>query len=159
MAVAGGDGRLDADLVADGAAEAAAGERELGHGSSVENVRVTAARILAEIRKICLGLPEVTERLSHGAPTFFVRGKRPFAMVLRNHHGDGRFAIWCAAPDGLQAMLVEADADRFFVPPYVGHRGWLGVRLDRGFDQDEVAGILEDAYAEIAPPKLVEARA
>ena len=78
-------------------------------------------------------------------------------MVLRNHHGDGRFAIWCAAPDGLQAMLVEADADRFFVPPYVGHRGWLGVRLDRGFDQDEVAGILEDAYAEIAPPKLVEA--
>src|SRR5581483_440413 len=88
-------------------------------------------------------------------PTFFVRGKRAFLMVLRNHHGDGRFAIWCAAPPGLQAMLVEADPERFFVPPYVGHRGWLGMRLDRALDWDELAGIVEDAYAEVAPPKLV----
>ena len=53
--------------------------------------------------------------------------------------------------------LVEADPDRFYIPPYVGHRGWIGVRLDRGFDRDEIAAILEDAYAEVAPPKLVEA--
>jgi hypothetical protein len=112
---------------------------------------------LARIREICLGLPETTERLSHGAPTFFVRGKRAFVMVLSNHHGDGRFAIWCAAPDGMQTLLVEADPERFFVPPYVGHRGWLGVRLDRGLDWGELAGIVEDAYAEVAPPKLVEA--
>lgn len=112
---------------------------------------------LTRIRKICLGLPETSERLSHGAPTFFVRGKRAFTMVLSNHHGDGRFAIWCAAPDGMQTLLVEADPERFFVPPYVGHRGWLGVRLDRGLDWGEVAGIVEDAYAEVAPPKLVEA--
>ena len=112
---------------------------------------------LGRIRSICLALPETTERPSHGAPTFFVRGKRPFVMVLTNHHGDGRFAIWCAAPEGLQAMLVEADPERFFVPPYVGHRGWLGVRLDRGLDWDELTGIAEDAYAEVAPPKLVEA--
>ena len=114
-------------------------------------------RILERLRAICFGLPETTERLSHGAPTFFVRDKRPFVMVLTNHHGDGRFAIWCAAPTGLQQMLVEADPERFFVPPYVGHRGWLGVRLDRGLDWDELTGIVEDAFAEVAPPKLVEA--
>ena len=102
-------------------------------------------------------MPETSERLSHGAPTFFVRGKRAFLMVLTNHHGDGRFAVWCAAPAGLQAMLVDGDPERFFVPPYVGHRGWLGVRLDRGLNWDEIAGIAEDAYAEVAPPKLVEA--
>jgi hypothetical protein len=112
---------------------------------------------LTKIREICLGLPETSERLSHGAPTFFVRGKRAFTMVLSNHHGDGRFAIWCAAPDGMQMLLVETDPERFFVPPYVGHRGWLGVRLDRGLDWGELAGIVEDAYAEVAPPKLVEA--
>jgi hypothetical protein len=114
---------------------------------------------LERIRGICLALPETSERLSHGAPTFFVRGKRAFVMVLTNHHGDGRFAIWCAAPEGLQRMLVEADDARFFVPPYVGHRGWLGVRLDRGLDWDELTGIVEDAFAEVAPPKLVEAAA
>jgi hypothetical protein len=113
-------------------------------------------RVLKRLRTICLALPETSERLSHGAPTFFVRGKRAFLMVMTDHHGDGRFAIWCAAPDGLQKMLVEADPDRFFVPPYVGHRGWLGARLDRGLDWDELAGIAEDAYAEAAPAKLVE---
>ena len=113
-------------------------------------------RTLERIRRICLALPEVSERLSHGAPTFFVRGKRAFVMVLTNHHGDGRFAIWCAAPDGLQAMLVGADPERFFVPPYVGHRGWLGVRLDRGLDWDELTGIVEDAFVEVAPRALVE---
>ena len=113
--------------------------------------------ILGRIRELCLALPETSERLSHGAPTFFIQEKRAFLMVLRNHHGDGRFAIWCAAPEGLQAMLVEADPEKFFVPPYVGHRGWLGVRLDRGLDWDELTGIAEDAFAEVAPPKLVEA--
>jgi hypothetical protein len=113
-------------------------------------------RTLELIRGICLGLPETSERLSHGAPTFFVRGKRSFVMVLTDHHGDGRFAIWCAAPEGMQRLLVDADGERFFVPPYVGHRGWLGFRLDRGFMPDELAGILEDAYATVAPPKLVE---
>ena len=78
-------------------------------------------------------------------------------MALTNHHGDGRFAIWCAAPEGMQKMLVDADGERFFVPPYVGHRGWLGLRLDRGIHWDELEGIVEDAYAEVAPAKLVEA--
>jgi hypothetical protein len=113
-------------------------------------------RVLAKLREICLALPETSERLSHGAPTFFIRGKRAFVMVMTDHHGDGRFALWCAAPDGMQRMLVDSDAERFFVPPYVGHRGWLGVRLDRGFAWDEIAGIAEDAYASVAPVKLVE---
>src|SRR5437763_13647316 len=136
--------------------------------SEISDVEVTATRArilrveerertLERIRAICLGLPETTERLSHGAPTFFVRDKRAFLMVLTNHHGDERFAIWCAAPAGAQAMLVDADPERFFVPPYVGHRGWLGMRLDRALDSDELAGIAEDAYAEVAPAKLVEA--
>jgi hypothetical protein len=114
-------------------------------------------RILGRLRAICLALPETGERLSHGAPTFFVRGKRPFVMVLTDHHGDGRFAIWCAAPAGVQAVLVENDPEKFFVPPYVGHRGWLGVRLDTTIDWDELAGIAEDAFAEVAPASLVDA--
>ncbi|MEN3311127.1 MAG: hypothetical protein V7645_456 [Actinomycetota bacterium] len=114
-------------------------------------------QVLAKIREICLALPETSERLSHGAPTFFIREQRAFLMVLTNHHGDGRFAIWCAAPEGMQKMLVDADGERFFVPPYVGYRGWLGARLDRGIHWDELAGIVEDAYAEVAPAKLVEA--
>jgi hypothetical protein len=118
---------------------------------------VEREQTLGRIRAICLGLPQTSERLSHGAPTFFVRGKRAFLMVLTDHHGDGRFAVWCAAAAGMQPMLVETDPERFFVPPYVGHRGWLGVRLDRGIDWDELAGIAEDAYAEVAPAALVEA--
>jgi hypothetical protein len=114
-------------------------------------------RILERLRAICLTLPETSERLSHGAPTFFVRGKRPYVMVLTDHHGDGRFAIWCAAPAGVQGLLVENDPDRFFVPPYVGHRGWVGVRLDRAIDWEELAGIAEDAFVEVAPATLVEA--
>ena len=117
----------------------------------------TRRRTLERLRGLCLALPETSEWLSHGAPTFFVREKRAFLMVLTNHHGDGRFAIWCAAAQGMQEMLVESDAERFFRPPYVGHRGWLGVRLDRGVDWDELAGIVEDGYAEVAPSKLVEA--
>jgi len=118
---------------------------------------VERERVLERLRELCLALPETSERLSHGSPTFFVRDKRPFVMVLTDHHGDGRFALWCAAADGMQAMLVEADPERFFVPTYVGHRGWLGVRLDLTLDWDEIAGIVEDAYAEVAPPKLLEA--
>jgi hypothetical protein len=113
--------------------------------------------IFGRLRRLCLALPETSERLSHGAPTFFVREKRAFLMVLTNFHGDGRFAVWCAAPEGMQQTLVEADPERFFVPPYVGHRGWLGFRLDRGLDWNELAGIVEDAYAEVAPAKLVDA--
>jgi hypothetical protein len=113
--------------------------------------------MLERVRELCLSLPETSERPSHGAPTFFVRDKRAFVMVLTDHHGDGRFALWCAAPAEMQRVLVDGDPEAFFVPPYVGHRGWVGVRLDRGREWDVVAGVIEDAYAEVAPAKLVEA--
>ena len=110
---------------------------------------------LQQLRRICLALPEVTERPSHGAPTFFVREKKTLVTLLDDHHGDGRLAIWCPAPDGVQAALVSAEPHRFFRPPYVGSRGWLGVRLDVEVDWDEVAGIVADAYRLIAPKALV----
>ncbi|HYW27659.1 MAG TPA: MmcQ/YjbR family DNA-binding protein [Terriglobales bacterium] len=106
------------------------------------------------LRRICLGLPEATERLSHGEPAFFVLEKKTF-VTFANHHHDDRLAFWCAAPDGFQRMLVEAEPDRFFVPPYVGHRGWLGVYLDVPVDWDEIRTIVEGAYRAIAPRRLV----
>jgi hypothetical protein len=111
--------------------------------------------VLERLRAICLALPETSERLSHGAPSFFVREKRCFLMLLDDHHGDGRFAIWCAAPAGNQELLVAANADRFFRPPYVGHRGWLGVSLNAGVDWDDLEGIVEDAFASVAPKSLL----
>src|SRR5215475_8118019 len=100
---------------------------------------------LERLRAICRSLPETSERPSHGAPSFFVREKKCFLILLDNHHDDGRFAIWCAAPPGHQELLVQADPERFFRPPYVGHRGWLGVLLNDGADWDEILGIVEDA--------------
>ena len=115
----------------------------------------TAATALREVRRICLALPEVVERASHGSPAFFVRGKKTIVSFVDDHHGDGRLAIWCAAPPGVQAQLVEQEPDRFFRPPYVGHRGWLGVQLDRDPDWDEVAAICADAYRQVAPKSLI----
>jgi hypothetical protein len=112
---------------------------------------------LERVRELCLGLPEVTERLSHGSPTWFIRDKKTFVMYLDNHHDDGRLALWCAAPPGMQDALVAGEPEHYFVPPYVGHRGWIGVRLDRGLDWNEIAGAIEDAYVAVAPKRLVEA--
>ena len=109
---------------------------------------------LPRLRELCLALPEATERMSHGEPTWFVRDKKTFVTYADRHHDD-RLAFWCAAPDGAQRTLVESDPERFFVPPYVGHRGWLGVRLDVVVDWDEIAEIVEDAYRAVAPKKLV----
>lgn len=109
---------------------------------------------LPRLRRLCLALPETTERLSHGEPTWFVRGKKTFVMYA-NHHHDDRLGFWCAAPDGAQVAMVASEPERFFRPPYVGHRGWLGVYLDGPVDWDEVADIVEDAYRTVAPKKLV----
>ena len=107
------------------------------------------------VRKLALALPEVNERLSHGAPCFFVRDKKTLCYFHDDHHGDGRLCIWVAAPAGVQEELVRLEPDRFFVPPYVGHRGWLGVNLDVDVDWQEIGGILEDAYRLVAPKTLV----
>lgn len=112
---------------------------------------------LDRLRALCLALPEATERLSHGEPTWFVRGKKTF-VTYANHHHDDILAFWCAAPDGAQEILVNTDPERFFIPPYVGHRGWIGVRLDLDapIDWDQIADLVVDAYRTVAPKKLVE---
>jgi hypothetical protein len=112
---------------------------------------------LERVRELCLALPETSERLSHGQPTFFIRGKKSFVMYLDNHHDDGRVALWCAAPGGMQEALVESAPEHYFRPPYVGHRGWLGVRLDRDLDWNDIAGAIEDAYLTVAPRQLIQA--
>jgi hypothetical protein len=117
-------------------------------------VRERAA--LARIRELCLSLPETSERLSHGSPCFFVREKRAFVMYLDDHHGDGRLAIWCAAAAGVQEALADGAPEHYFVPPYVGHRGWVGVRLDRGLGWQEIAAMVEDAYLAVAPASLMK---
>ena len=110
----------------------------------------------ARLREICLGLPEATERLSHGSPAFFVRGKRQFVMLWPGGHHDAEFPqLWCAAPPGAQQELMAADPARFFRPPYVGHRGWVGVRLDRDPDWSEIAELCADAFRTVAPKTLV----
>ena len=112
---------------------------------------------LARVRRICMALPEVTERLSHGEPTWFVRGKNVFVSLSPHGHHQNDFPhLTCAAPPGVQQELVHAEPERFFRPPYVGGRGWLGVRLDVDVDWDEIAGICADAYRCIAPKRLVD---
>ncbi|WP_283136066.1 MmcQ/YjbR family DNA-binding protein [Rhizohabitans arisaemae] len=109
---------------------------------------------LTRLREICLALPETNERLSHGEPTWFIRDKKTF-VTFSDHHHDDRFGFWCAAPPGEARTLVEADPERFFVPPYVGHRGWLGVRLDvHPVDWDEIGELVVDAYRTVAPKRL-----
>lgn len=108
------------------------------------------------VRRICASLPETSERISHGAPSFFVREKKLFVTMHDDHHGDGIISIWCAAPPGVQEQMVEAEPDRYYRPPYVGHRGWLGLRLDVDRDDDEVAGVITESYRLVAPKSLVQ---
>jgi hypothetical protein len=104
---------------------------------------------LERVRAVCLGLAGVEEKVSHGRPSFAVRGKA-FAMFMDDHHGDGRLALWCKAPPGMQEVLVQNDPAHFFAPPYVGPRGWVGVRLEAP-DWDAVAACVRDAHAMAVP--------
>jgi len=97
------------------------------------------------VRKLCLSLPETFEKISHGEPTFFVK-KRTFVMFSTNHHGDGNYSVLCNVPEGAQEILTKSDAYNFYVPPYVGAAGWVGIRLDRGVPWETVASIVNDAY-------------
>ena len=106
------------------------------------------------MRSACLTLPETSERLSHGGPAFFIRVKKCFVMFLDDHHDDGRLAIWCAAPEGVQAEMVDSEPERFFRPPYVGHLGWLGVQLPE-IDQAELDAICREAFVTVAPASVL----
>ncbi len=107
---------------------------------------------LERVRRICTALPETTEKLSHGEPTFFVN-KKVFVMFANNHHNDGHIAVWLPVPPGLQTALIESDSGTYFKPPYVGPRGWVGIELNRISDQDLTFHI-ETAWELIAPKRL-----
>jgi predicted DNA-binding protein (MmcQ/YjbR family) len=105
------------------------------------------------VRAVCLWLPETDEVSSHGSPNFRVRGKT-FATFVVNHHGDGRVALWLNVPRGAQDWYVSAASRQFFVPPYVGSRGWLGVHLDKGLSWKRIALLVREAYEKVAPAVL-----
>jgi len=105
------------------------------------------------VREAMLGLPETVETCSHGMPEFRVRGKA-FADYVVNHHGDGRVALWLKSAAEIPESLVDADPANFFIPPYVGPRGWVGLRLDRGIEWSRVLQMIREAYLTVAPPEL-----
>jgi hypothetical protein len=107
---------------------------------------------IERVRRICLSLPETTEKLSHGEPTWFVR-KKVFAMFSNNHHNDGHVSIVLPVPLGVQAGLIKASPVKFYKPPYVGVRGWVGIEVDQ-INDDELALHLREAWCLIAPEKL-----
>ena len=113
---------------------------------------------LTRLRRLCLGFPDAHEVEAWGEPTFRVRNKL-FVMYADagNHHGAGRAAAWCKATHANQDLLVRAFPDRYFVPPYVGKSGWVGVYLDRRPDWDAVAELVADAYRMTAPKRLLAA--
>ena len=107
---------------------------------------------LWRLRRICMAMPECSEKLSHGEPTFFVR-KKVFAMFANNHHQDEHIAVWIPAAAGMQAALIKAAPETFFRPPYVGVRGWVGIELD-AISDEELAYHIREAWQMIAPKRL-----
>ena len=109
------------------------------------------------VRKICLALPEASENLSHGEPTFFV-GTKVFLMFANNHHNDGHVAVWLPVPQGVQAALIEKNPKIYFKPPYVGVKGWVGIELSRVKDRD-LSFHIRVAWEMVAPKRLLAGRA
>ena len=112
----------------------------------------------AAIRRLCLAFPETEEHRAHGMWDFRVRGGKTFATYAENHHGDGRIALWLNAPAGFSDTYVRSESKHFFVPPYVGPRGWLGVRLDQGIAWRDVIELVHAAYEHVAPARLARQR-
>ncbi len=110
---------------------------------------------LAKMRKIIGAWPETCEKISHGAPTFW-GGRKTFATLHDNHHGDGRQALWIKSTADAQDDLVATNPDLFFIPPYVGPSGWIGVRLDRGADWAMIESLLEEGYRMVAPKRALK---
>ena len=112
-------------------------------------------KLVARLRAICMALPEANEKLSHGEPTWFAGKGKVFAMFDDHHHGAPHVSVWLPAPDGAQQVLVANDPDRFWRPPYLGHKGWIAVVLDAKPAWPLVADLLDQAYRMVASPKLV----
>ena len=107
-----------------------------------------------QLRAICLALPEAVEVVAWGEPTFRVNGKI-FAQYEDHHHGDAVVGVWLKAPEGMQRALVDADPARFYVPKYVGHKGWVGVRMDVAVDWPVLDDLVRESYRMIAPKRLL----
>ena len=118
---------------------------------------MTTGTALTRLREICLAMPEATEKPfgGHTDPTWRVRDKIFVMFNNTEHDGSNCTSLWCKAPSGAQEVLVGSDPERFFVPPYVGHNGWVGVRLDRAIDWDLVTELVTDSYRMTAPKRLV----
>lgn len=127
-------------------AKPAAAPKKVSHSSPV----------VERLRAICMALPEVNERPSHGEPTWFAGKGRSFATLDNHHHGAPHLSVWLPQPLGVQQMLIDADAERFFRPPYVGVSGWIGVVLDAKPDWKLVASLVRDAYLHVATQKLAK---
>lgn len=111
--------------------------------------------LVERLRKICLALPEAHERMSHGEPTWFAGKGKVFAMLDNHHHGSMHLGVWLPQPRDVQQTLIEADSHRFFRPPYVGSRGWVGVVLDTRPDWALVGQLVREAFAYVATKSLV----
>lgn len=115
--------------------------------------------VLAKVRALCMALPEAAEKISHGAPTFFIEKGKVFAYFSHNHHGDDRTAVQVKTSGREeQAMLVEMDPDLYFVPKYTGPAGWIGMRLDQSeTDWDHIGDRIATSWELVAPRRLLEA--
>lgn len=113
-----------------------------------------SSELAISVRRLCLAFPEAEEFVSHGMPNYRVRGGKVFATYAVNHHGDGRIALWLNTPEGMQDAYVRAESKHFFVPQYVGPRGWLGARLDTGLAWKRIVQVVRAAYERVAPEKL-----
>ena len=110
--------------------------------------------MVVRLRAICLALPEANERISHGEPTWFVGRGKVFAMLDNHHHASPHLSVWLPQPVDIQESLIDSQPARFFRPPYVGVRGWIGVVLDTKPDWEMVTGLVREAYRHVAPTKL-----
>lgn len=111
---------------------------------------------IERLRTIIEAWPETREKLSHGSPTWW-GGRKTFATFHVDHHSDGRVAVWVKSTFDEQELRVESDPETFFVPPYVGPSGWVGMRLDRNPDWDVVEELLEEGYRLVAPKRAIAA--
>lgn len=116
----------------------------------------SAPSVLDRLRALCLALPDANERVSHGEPTWFAGKGKVFAMFDNHHHGAEHLGVWLPVPPGVQESLLELDPERFFKPPYVGVKGWVGVVLDQKPDWKNVERLIRDAYMHVASKMLIK---
>lgn len=126
-------------------------------GHPVRKLKASDVRLVERVRKICLQLPEATEKISHGEPTWFAGKGKVFCTIDGHHHDSPHLSVWLPQPFGAQEALIDADPKRFFRPPYVGVKGWVGVVLDTKPDWGVVEGLIRESYLHVATAKLRKA--